>query len=167
MPGGFPSKFADERVLRTHIQGLLAAFHGHQNSLSISRCEPLVRGRITNSRSSPARVRSRVSTRVAAEVSRSETVRCRTPTLAANFSCVKPSSRRRCRMEFASCWGIRAMVCISLLILYEFFLGAFSSNIILGVFPPVSKLGGFSHEGAPMRKSTPTTFVHGQAYCVV
>ena len=38
---------------------------------------PLIQGR------TPARIRSRVSTRVAAEVSRSETVRWRTPTLAA------------------------------------------------------------------------------------
>ena len=59
--------------------------------------EPLVRGRITNSRSSGARTRSTVSKRTAADLSMSEIVRCRIPALAANCSCVKPSSRRRWR----------------------------------------------------------------------
>jgi hypothetical protein len=74
--------------------------------------ELLVRGRITNSRSSAARTRSTVSKRAAADLSMSEIVRCRIPALAANCSCVKLSSRRRWRMEFPSCKGVRAMTCV-------------------------------------------------------
>src|ERR1035438_10349568 len=116
--------------------------------------EPLVRGRTTNSKSSAASARSTVSKRADADLSMSEIVRCRTPAFAANCSWVRPSSRRRSRMEFPSCRGVRARGCMSFSFLPRFIgflcafppkdaLGAFSPESILGGFPPTCKIGGF------------------------
>src|SRR5215472_11126948 len=100
--------------------------------------EPLVRGRITNSRSSAASVRSTVSTRAFAEVSISETVRWRTPTLA-------PASLELGRVHGA------AVECSSQ-VAGEFGQWSPWSLYDLGAFPPKCVLGGFSPKNPPSRR---------------
>ncbi len=137
-------ELADQAAVEENIERFVTRSAWHQKSLSISCGEPLVRGRMTSSRSRAARARKTVSSRAAADFSMSETVRWRTPILVAKLSWLKPSSRLRSRMQLPSCKGVRAILSFVMgLGGYppKAILGAFPPNVNLGAFPPNTRLG--------------------------